>query len=263
MDRKIVGTVAECLAHYARSLPPKASKGAGEAKKPLAQFADVTEHTVTTWVLHGTLPTGETLIRLRFFLETLGYQVKELRDLPRLYYHFASLIAFSVMSLKDIGAALSLSDTKQVLRIAHGTSDTTIARKEIIQGLVETHNKALIEARASLRALVNPAREDRFVSAIPASDAKPREEGKRSSVRASSTPSMTKDDRIQILAHIILAAVPIAEWLASNECSEDDRRVLREYAGSSDKSVFRLSNALTQLCGEKAREIFLARPSRS
>ena len=55
------------------------------------------------------------------------------------------------------------------------------------------------------------------------------------------------------LAHMLIAALPIAKLIASNEFSTEERANLRELAGA--KTIFDLSNMLNALCGERARAL--------
>jgi hypothetical protein len=70
---------------------------------------------------------------------------------------------------------------------------------------------------------------------------------------------LTNKQVIDALAHLILAARPLAERVESNDFSPEDRRRLRELTrvnrGRSN-AVFELSTLLNRLCGERAREFY-------
>jgi hypothetical protein len=60
-----------------------------------------------------------------------------------------------------------------------------------------------------------------------------------------------KHKTLVILAGMVKAALPLAELVLTDEFSADDRAELRKLCGGD--GVFRLSNRLSNLCGETAR----------
>jgi len=53
-------------------------------------------------------------------------------------------------------------------------------------------------------------------------------------------------------AHAVQALIPLADYLLSDSCSEEDRKKLHEIAGAN--SVLRLTTRLRRLCSETARK---------
>ena len=47
--------------------------------------------------------------------------------------------------------------------------------------------------------------------------------------------------------------LPLAEYVESDACTPEERKLLRALAGID--GVFRLANVLNRLCGEKVREL--------
>ena len=71
--------------------------------------------------------------------------------------------------------------------------------------------------------------------------------------------SSLKDEQIvNTLAHLILATLPMAERVLSDDFSSADRSRLRELTQNGrSNAVFELSNVLNRLCGERARKELL------
>ncbi len=56
---------------------------------------------------------------------------------------------------------------------------------------------------------------------------------------------------LEAAAHFVSGLIPIADFLLSDTCSEEDRKKLHELAGAD--SVLRLTTRLRRLCSETAR----------
>lgn len=124
------GHLEECLWHLGTSLAssvPKGSRGAAQAKKPLADFCGVTIDSVTRW-FHGTgsFPIGEPLIKLMCYLDMVGYRVIELERIPKVRRNFAELIGYGLLTSNQAAELLGYSSTStlyQVLQGHHGASE--------------------------------------------------------------------------------------------------------------------------------------------
>jgi len=67
----------------------------------LAEFAKVTPKTERRW-RHGEMePQGETLIRIRYFLAFLGYDQKELREIPEPVKEIGQCIALDLITVDE------------------------------------------------------------------------------------------------------------------------------------------------------------------
>ncbi len=124
------GHLEECLRHLGTSLAssmPKGSRGAAQAKRPVAEFCGVTIDSVTRW-LHGTgsFPIGEPLIKLMCFLDMVGYRVIELERMPKVRRNFAELVGYGLLTSDQAAEFLGYSSTStlyQVLQGHHGASE--------------------------------------------------------------------------------------------------------------------------------------------
>ena len=98
------GHLEECLRHLGASIAerfPKQAREAAQAKKPIANFCGVTIKSATLWLKDNSLPTGETLIKLMCYLDTIGYRIIELERIPKEQRNFAELIGFGILSARE------------------------------------------------------------------------------------------------------------------------------------------------------------------
>lgn len=225
------GTTEQCFRHYISTLPPMGKKRVVEARRPLIDFVGVDPQTVTRWITGKIFPLGLSLLKLRFFLDSLGYQVDELENLKNTSlpaYKLAKMIAHGVVKVSEATKKLDFADNDEIYRIVLRSSRTSSGRERLIEELWEK-NKDKVQAR--------PLRIPRLPIGL---------EPALPHVRA-------KDQELEIAAHLILALRPLAERIASDEFTPEERKHLRELVKGD--GVFHLSNALNRLCGEKAREI--------
>lgn len=253
----IEGTAEECFAHYLKTLPLPGTRHVNKDRLPLKDFTKVGERTVERWVLGPQVAKGVELLRIRFFLEANGYRVSELDELKSrqpLVYKLAEMIAYDVFSVEKAQADLGFKYPQELYRLSLRGGSTTHAREDMIAALYDKNRDQLIAEREKWQARLKkecPSREakkyvsDRLVPALPEYATTSRDNGKTGG-RA----------EIGSLARLIASALPLAEYLASGECTQEDRIELRRLVGGD--GVFRLSNALNKLCGEKAREAILS-----
>lgn len=99
------GTTQECLADYFRRF---------DNTKPLKKFVDVGSDTIARWKSHGTLSTGETLLRLQYFLTSVGYSLTEFEDLPKPLIELGKCIVLNVLGVEDVAKRLDLCDARAI-----------------------------------------------------------------------------------------------------------------------------------------------------
>ncbi len=237
------GTTAECLAHYAQTLPPPASKNVKQARQHLVDFCGVGMPAVSEWVLGRRLPVGDPLVKLRFFLELMGYEVAELKRLNRAAYQLAEMIAFG-LSIQEAVAITGLAKTQSVHALALGKTGTMKDRETRIDREWNTRKEAIESKRNEWRERLGVSTEQ----AEPVS--------KKPQPHVQTVSTSTHGSDLETLGHLILAMIPLAERVVSDDFSPAERRRLREM--TFDTGVFRLSNALEALCGETAREQVLS-----
>lgn len=236
---KEVRTMKECLRHYVSSLPPRASKNVTETRRPMKEFCGVDIRTVERWMFNGKLPVGEPLVRLRFFLEIMGYKVAELKRMPEELYKLGEMIAYDAISIEAAMTAMGFVNMQSIYRLALGKSGTTKDRITTIHEMREACKNAIAAKRAEWNNKLGT-------------------NGQQEAPVAEKSHQLAfgRGSELEVTGYLILAMLPLAEKIVSDDFSADDRRNLREMTGGD--AVFRLSNVLEALCGEKARERVLS-----
>lgn len=114
MDSKLIASTEECFAHFT------ANHRDLDAIRVLAEFCGVQMATVLKWIEDGPFPEGETLIRLRCFLELTGlYQIVEMYQRGEQVQWLAMGIALQVFSVDEAREALGFDSqgAQSILRI--------------------------------------------------------------------------------------------------------------------------------------------------
>lgn len=147
----MMGHVRDCLSHFAKTVRPfTGTEEATKRKKPMADFCQVHTATITKWINDDeVLPTGETLIRLMFFLELLGYRVIELEIMPALFRNFAELIGYGVLNAQQASELLEFSmrsGSWEIYRLLlKEGNDTSDRRKELMLHILRERKAELEE----------------------------------------------------------------------------------------------------------------------
>jgi len=239
------GTTKECLYHYAENfLPPKGARNSSEAKVPMARFVGVIPETIVSWISDRNKPLGGPLLKLRFFLEAVGYDVIELRNLRgQVNYLLAEMLAYGNLTIQEAQEQLGLGKPDSVFRIAHGNSNTSSERAAKIRKMHGDREAVMQAAKSQLLKGLGVPGEEQTVSSTTTKVEREREEE-------------VDDESMAILAHIVLAITPLLEKAVTNTTKEQ-RNKLRKLIG--DSGMFRLSKASSRLCSEKAREVINGR----
>lgn len=245
------GTFAECLRHYAADLDHTYPvKRRVEGRRPLAQFTDAPDHSVYRWLSGRSTIDSERYLRTLYFLESQHYVVTELAALPTIIWQIGWLIAHRQLSLAEVLAAANYSSNSFFRLFRRGSSRLPVEKQAALEKLVErfpaipSHR---IEAAAP-PAPVSPSPDDlEFLSREPRRTPK--------LTARSDTPSAQRD--ATILSHLIRAALPLAERMNSEDCTEVERQYLRQLTndGFAASALFRLATALNGLCSQKAHEL--------
>ncbi len=118
------GHFEDCLQHLGQvfaSKIRKGSRGAAQAKKPIAEFCGVTIDSVTRW-LHGTgsLPVGKLYIKLMCFLDMTGYRVIELENMSKPRRNFIEFIGYGLFSSDQAAEFLGYRSTSTLYQVLQG-----------------------------------------------------------------------------------------------------------------------------------------------
>lgn len=235
------GTTEECLRHYLAQFPTL-KRGVTKDRLPFAQYIGVTESTVRRWMSGNGEPIGFVLVKVRYFLQENGYEVKELQTLDPDLRILGWLITHHKVVLEDVIRELGLEQKQsRLLQALHGHQLLSPARMEVVAAFCEQHRREYASTVADTEV------ERQSISVVERT--------------ASSEP--TPDDAIQPLLRALDAIVtvlgPYLDRVLSDGMSADDRRVLREKLGANfvfdlSNRVSRTNRQLSGLCSEKARE---------
>jgi hypothetical protein len=178
-----------------------------------ARAVGVSRRTVNRWLDEGCNAQGEHLIRVRATLVLLGLRVREFQDLPDVIGQACILIAQNRIIVDQLKEALGYGSRDALFDVLLGRARMSEEKSGKLNGEV---GRILAEL------------------GVP-EGAVPDEE-------------MTL---IGLFVPLVLAMIPVAEYLASDKVSPMARKRMRELAGGS--GIFQLANALNRLCGEQAR----------
>ena len=230
-----------------------------QKRRIICDFVGVNEVTPQRWITEKSVPVGEPLIKLQYYLEHHKYQVSELERLDKDVREVGRIYAFGIVTLGELAdwaGYTSPTKDRQVLCLLRGSVNLTEERRVHLRDLIELYRDEIVQKGKNLMHIVTPQRAQGNVHAI--------EEGLKDVeqlavttikeipvVKPVKTSKVHTDAMMQSFAHLVLSMLPLAKVLASDECSAEDRKKLRELAGQD--GIFRLSNLLNQLCGETAR----------
>lgn len=229
------GNTKQCLSHFEKAICVRDSI---KKRKMIADFVGIGGIAVYNWLRQNRLPVGETLIRLRFYLEHQGYEVAELEELPRPIRDAARLFAFRISSLSEIGEIVGYTSSGRnlvdtLLATFCGKQGVSKQKLEQFASFVELYGDRLEEKKQAVPNLVH-GNTRLYKTTIDQQTSKVT--GNQSVV-------------IESFAGFITAMLPIAEYVLSDSFTANQRTQVRELAAGG-KGVSRLSNLLTQLSCE-------------
>ena len=247
--KPFMGTTEECLQHFVEAHEINNTDGKEcKTRNGIANLFGITQPTAYNWFAKGSLPGGEKLLRLRYFLELLGYQPIEREGMPELIREFSNQISLRAISVQDAAQYIGTSTDiiVDVLMCRYGTSSQ---REEQIRELVQLHREEATQKLQEWQATLKMLGLDQ-----PPAEATPQP---ALVIPKKPTVACLNDDQvIKTLAYLILAAKPLAEYVLSDHFSAEERDALREKTVTNGRSnaVFELSNLLNRLCSERARK---------
>jgi hypothetical protein len=248
----IRGSTSQCLADYLRHFPDRS------ATELMAEFCDSHYRTALGWLRGEPLPKGLRLVKLRVFLQFVGYNVTDVIYTLNGAEPLSQLVALNLATVDEVRDELAYTKDDAVFRILHGEATSlTEGRGEVLLDFVNQHQAALEPALATARASIQkalpvqpwttqpsgfPVEPDPVVSTPPVQLAEP------------TIPSLSAKLIITLLASYLSAAKPLADLLDSDEYTEADRTRLRAIVGDTD--FFELTNVMHRLSGPRARRIY-------
>jgi hypothetical protein len=218
-----------------------------DKREALSKFMGVPiEPTIRRWFKGETSPQGEYLVQVRYFLEILGYEVAELEKLNPIVRKTGRIIAYRLKAIGEVAEMLGYSSKQksgQMLVVLHGVGGLSTDKLKKAETLVETMHVTLEQETArrklALRIGKSEAKQTNLLAARPALSA------------ANGSGLSNKKLMLEAAAHFVSGLIPIADYLLSDSCSEEDRKKLHDLAGAD--SVLKLTTRLRRLCSETAR----------
>jgi len=193
--------------------------GGKDALAETAEFMGSRKIQVIDWLNKGKIR-GEDLIRLRYFLEKKRFEITEFSELTSDIYELGKLIAYRRIALKAVASELGYP-TDELLRKLRGKRNFVKSGRDALSKILE---------RFGIRV-------DRNNGENPSEDSQLSREERKVSVEK--------------LAKRINEISPLAEKVDSDDFTKVDRNYLRALTGGD--GIFKLSNTLNHLCGERAR----------
>lgn len=235
----------ESLKDFLRDYPKEA--------RLLGHFAGVSDATVQRWKSGVNYPIGLSLLAVRNFLALKGYKIPVFDELDPKIRDFGSLVVFRIITVKEAVKDLGYSSNMGLFRLVFGKNAPMGDRPAKIQGYLDVYGDDLVVKRASANVGV------RMTSSSP-----------QVSPPASTTPVhkpvclagkglSDHEAVITALAHLILAAKPLADLLNSEQFSDAERAEFRRLVG--DKGMFNFSNVVNWLCTADTRNKHFLRKS--
>lgn len=250
-NKAIKGTTLQCIQHFRanvlESIGAKRKDQKYAVRNTICDLLKVGHSAGHDWFDHSRLPYGVNLIKLRYFLECVGYKVSENQNLTPIVRFMFTQVALSVLKLEEITGATGVNPNT-VLRWLTGKSEPLEEKEHEIIALTSTRTGAADNAsRAWFKVIEEElhlvSRSDVKVSAQPVS------------VDPVVPVGPSNGIMVTTLSHLLLAALPLAEQvLAHGSPAERDRlRSETRIPSSHSNAVFELSNVLNRLCSERAR----------
>ncbi len=239
------GAFKECLSHFLKTYCPTF-----EERKQFAEFSGIPDSRLYNWSRGANEPFGSSILKMKYLLEKFGYKITELDVLDRNVYTLGKHLAYEFCTNDSILKFLNISPTSLRRMLIGETTQIEKERLELIQLYNEEHKAKLEQYEQEKFAILpfglnNLSKEKSEINGVlPAATAA------LSKISGSDT-----DEHSEVLksfASLVEAMYPLANLIASDAYTSDERDKLRHLAGKW--GIFRLKNLLVQLCGEVARQ---------
>jgi hypothetical protein len=232
------GTTLECLEHYLKTLPWGTNR-CGEEKKPLVEFVGITTGSVRRWLTKESIPKGMRLVKLRYFLESKGYEVTELAKIQEPIKSLGRLIAFGKIDIREVSLKVGYPGIDELFQVLHGNHGVPLAKKKALELICEKFEETIPKQPIGVIEII----EEKKFEKLP--------------LDADSRELLGFLNCIDALYDLL---EPRLEEFLSDNVSSEKRQEFRQKAGR--KLVFDLANRchsitsmLNSLCSEKSREI--------
>lgn len=242
------GNTDECLRHAG------SAKFNNDVARFIAEFVGVQYKTARRWLRGERFPSGDILLKLRYVLEFIGYQVSELDSLKPEIKACSRLIAFGLINADEMVNELGFKLRHTLFSILHNRERTTKDRLRKMSELGIAFNDMLEESKREKTVPRFLGIAEEINADVPEITPEPEVEETKVDVPEVMPEVYDNDQVVRILSYFIRSMIPLVELSLSDLFTVEERKQIRFKSGRD--GVFRLSNLLNGLCGEKARDQF-------
>jgi hypothetical protein len=246
------GTTEECFAHFATQYPGR------ENQKVVAEFIEAQPLATYRWYTKRFTAVGETLVRVRCMFELLDYYVTDYMIIPEPIRQLTRLMAYGCTTFGEIVPVFEFEGDNRHSAMGgltgkRGVSNARIAKiEEFANQYVELIAKSGESRREVLVKKLQPAAPRQLPVLKPVASVLASRAERSSAAAVASISQTAREAIIESAARQVLALLPLAELLFTDEFTAAERGRFRDLTGN--KGVFNLSNCLNGLCGERMRE---------
>ena len=248
------GSTSECVRLFAERCHLNVKKNRTfPLRNEVSDFLGIDEQTGYQRFKCLVMPHGVNLLKLQLLLELAGYEIEERIALPHLAHSIGVQIALNPDLLKKAAGQMEVKQDA-ILAWTFGRSfPTDSARLDKLGAFVEDRTSSTQEKLdvwldfLKEKKLIRVSKVESLRDVPEENQMPPTEQIAKSDIASDAM----KDRCVASLANLVLAALPLARFLDSEACAEEDRMKLRELAGNA--GVFKLSNMLNRLCSSRAR----------
>jgi hypothetical protein len=240
----MVLSLKEGLAAFVQRFHLAGQKANFNLRNRLCELLGINQRTGHAWFGKQALPVGVNRLRLLWLLEGAGYTIAE-QPTGALARELSGALAVGNRNPRVLAEAIGVQE-ETILRWASGRTVPEGEKEEALQGVLSGYSERLRAEVSSWQerlclllgltpgALVHQRTEHQAAGGI-----------------------LDKETVLTTLAHMVCAIEPFARLVVSAQFTSEDREQLRSLTQTSDgrsNRVFTLVNALTGLCGERARK---------
>ena len=223
----------------------------------IAAFCKASPLTVKRWLSNKNPANGERLIRLWELLAFTGSNSPEMDKIPPLNRLLSQLYAFDVIALDEVQmyASYKTNHSGMIFNMFRGVP---LMHPEVsIEELITSYEEVLNDRKLAWNPTWDIPVKAPAVPAISVED-HPRlpespEPLAAPEVAVPSLESLLVSDPKLALATLLGAAAPLATYLRSDAANAEERSAFRKLINT--EVLFDLSNTLSALCSERAREM--------
>lgn len=138
------GTLKECLGHLYQAMLHEEvhhPEFLEQVIEELIIFTGVRRQTILRWMELEQVPKGENLIRLQFYLLHHGYDICELRLLPKFWIRFVMYVILGNITWDRVAKAMNLKSSQLFTILSGSKPMTQFMRFSMVHLLISAHHR--------------------------------------------------------------------------------------------------------------------------